>query len=74
MMRSTASRCRISSRLAGPEVQRVRQQPAPHLERAAGHDVVERRHALEQGDVLEGAGDALAGGDVGAHVAAAACP
>ena len=53
-----------------PEVQRVRQQPAPHLERAAGHDVVERRHALEQGDVLEGAGDALAGGEVGPHVVA----
>src|SRR5215204_6327196 len=31
-----------------------------HLERASGHDVVERRHAFEQGDVLERAGDAVA--------------
>ena len=29
-----------------------------HLDRAARHDVVERRHALEQRDVLERAGDA----------------
>src|SRR5690606_9328075 len=34
---------------------------------AAGHDVVERRHALEQGNVLEGARDTLARPRAGAH-------
>ena len=68
MMCSTASRWRDLLALGRPPVQHVGQDAAPHLQRAAGHDVVERRHALEQGDVLEGAGDALAGGEVGAHV------
>jgi hypothetical protein len=40
---------------------------AMHVDRAAGHDVLQRRHALEQGDVLEGAGDALAHGMVWLH-------
>jgi hypothetical protein len=39
------------------------EEAAAHLQRPAGHDVVERGHALEQGDVLEGAGDALACGE-----------
>ena len=43
---------------------------APHLQGASCHDVVERRHALEEGDVLEGAGDALACGEIGSHVVA----
>ena len=39
--------------------QQLPEEAALHLQRAAGHDVVERRHALEQRDVLKGAGDAL---------------
>ena len=45
-----------------PDPQRLPEQAAAHLQRAPGHDVVERRHALEQRDVLEGAGDAAARG------------
>ena len=41
-----------------------------HLDRAARHDVVQRRHALEQSDVLERAGDAAARRLVGAHLRA----
>jgi hypothetical protein len=41
-----------------------------HLERAPGHDVVQRRHALEQRDVLEGARDAAARASSGASWAA----
>ncbi len=67
MIRSTASRCSISSRAPGP-VQRLqpagcvcmfRLRPVMMLSSVA--------HALEQGDVLEGAGDALRGGFVRAH-------
>src|SRR5690606_8257178 len=32
---------------------------ALHQHRAAGHDVLKRRHALEQRDVLDGTGDTL---------------
>ncbi len=39
-------------------VQRVGEEVALHLERAPGHDVVERRHPLEQRDVLERAREA----------------
>ena len=42
-----------------PVPQHLPEQVALHVDRTAGHDVVERRHALEQRDVLEGAGDAL---------------
>ena len=42
-----------------PVPQRLPEEVALHPQVAAGHDVVERRHALEQRDVLEGAGDAL---------------
>ena len=38
--------------------QQLPEEAAVHLERAAGHDVVERGHGLEQRDVLKGAGDA----------------
>ena len=55
----------------GPSRSACARRPRRILQVAAGHDVVERRHALEQRDVLEGAGDALAGGDVRRHVAAA---
>jgi hypothetical protein len=41
-----------------------------HLQVAPGHHVVEHAHALEQGDVLEGAGDALGGRLVGTHLVA----
>src|SRR5262249_32477537 len=40
------------------------------LQAAAGHDVVERAHALEQRDVLERARDAAARRRVGAHLLA----
>src|SRR6266542_2098637 len=45
----------------GPPPERIEQEVAPHLEQAPGHDVVEHAHALEQGDVLEGARDAEGG-------------
>src|SRR5262249_43958210 len=38
-----------------------------HLEEPPGHDVVERRHAAKQRDILEGAGDALLGGAMRPH-------
>jgi hypothetical protein len=38
-----------------------------HPDVAAGEDVVEHRHVREEGDVLEGAGDAQLGGLVGLH-------
>ena len=40
----------------GPEVERLPQEVAAHLEVAPGHEVVEHRHALEESNVLEGAG------------------
>jgi hypothetical protein len=61
MTSSTLMRCSISSRCARAPVERVLQEVALHLEVAPGHDVVEHAHALEQRDVLEGAGDALLG-------------
>ena len=51
-----------------PEPQQLPEQAAPHLQRTPRHDVVERRHALEQGDVLERAGDAPQSRLVGTHV------
>src|SRR5262249_23305701 len=45
-----------------------------HLQRAAGHDVVERGHALEQRDVLERAGDAAMRGGVRPHPSARLAP
>src|SRR5262249_89615 len=41
-----------------PDAQQLPEEPAAHLQRAPRHDVVERGHALEQRDVLEGARDA----------------
>src|SRR6185312_5754794 len=49
---------------------RLPQEIAAHLQEPAGHDVVERGHAAEEGDVLEGSGDALLGGVGGPHAAA----
>ena len=50
-----------------PEPDELPQEAAVHLQRAAGHDVVERGHALEQGDVLKGARDPLRRRFVGLH-------
>src|SRR6478736_4560941 len=41
-----------------------------HLQSAAGHNIVECRHATKQRDILEGARNALTGGNVGPHLAA----
>ena len=60
MISSTRWRCAISSFSAGPTRSSCQQEAALHLQGAAGHDVVERAHALEQRDVLEGARDAAA--------------
>src|SRR5882672_1825365 len=46
----------LGARGAPPE--RVGEDVAAHLEQAPRHDVVEHAHALEEGDVLEGARDA----------------
>ena len=51
-------------------IQRLLQEIAFHLQVAPGHQVVEHAHALEQGDVLEGARDALGRGLVRVHVVA----
>src|SRR5499427_3056264 len=50
-----------------PGAQDLPEQAAAHLEGAAGHDVVERRHAAKQGNVLEGARNAAARRLVGTH-------
>src|SRR6185312_8771417 len=42
-------------------MERLPQEIAAHAQEPPGHDVVERGHAAEEGDVLEGAGDALLG-------------
>jgi hypothetical protein len=42
----------------GAPVERLPQEAAVHLEQPPGHDVVEHAHALEEGHVLERAGDA----------------
>ena len=46
---------------AEPGVERGAQDARPHVDMAAEQDVVEHRHAVEQGQVLEGARDAQAG-------------
>ena len=60
MISSTRSRCSISSRCAGPMRSACARRLRAHLQVAPGHDVVERRHALEERDVLERARDARA--------------
>src|SRR6185312_8412103 len=47
--------------------QQLPEQAALHLEGAARHQIVERRHAPEQRDVLERAGDAAARGETRIH-------
>ena len=69
MICSTNSPVRELLALGAAEVDRLLQDRGAHLEDAPGHDVVERGHALEQGDVLEGAADALHRRLVRAHVA-----
>ena len=58
-----------SPRAARGRVQRLLKKVALHLQVAAGHDVVEHGHALEQRDVLERARDALRGRAMRVHVA-----
>ena len=68
MISSTASRF---SRFLAPgarQLQRHFQESRVRAQSAAGHDVVEHRHAAEQRDVLEGAGDAEMGGMRRRHV------
>ena len=50
--------------------QQLPEQVLVHLQRAAGHDVVERGHAAKQRNILEGAGDTAIGGVVGPHLGA----
>src|SRR5207247_7455341 len=52
------------------EPQQLPEKAAPHLQRASRHDVVERGHPLEQGDVLKGARDAAERSVIGAHARA----
>jgi hypothetical protein len=51
------------------EIDRLLERGRLHLEDAAGHQIVERGHAPEQGDVLEGAPDAVERGLMRAHPA-----
>src|SRR6266446_4034444 len=51
------------------EVDRLLDECRMHLEIASGHDVVEYRHAFEQRDILECAGDALRRRLVRVHIA-----
>ena len=67
-------RCSISSASAGPDAQDLPEEAAAHLQRPARHDVVERGHALEQRDVLKGAGDAAARRLIGPHAPSAVLP
>ena len=70
MMSSTTRRCSVSSLSGRTVAQHLPEKTLVHLQAAAGHDVVERRHALEQCDVLERSGDAAARGGRRAHAAA----
>src|SRR5207302_1831350 len=56
----------LSERGAKPN--ELPQEAAVHLQRTTGHDIVERRHSLEQGDILKRARDAAARGLVGPHM------
>src|SRR5690606_67658 len=49
------------------DAQRLLEEIAAHLEVAAGHDVVQHAHALEEREVLEGAGHARLGHLAGVH-------
>src|SRR5208282_6940437 len=53
-----------------PEIDHLPQKVAAHPQEPPGHDVVERRHPLEQRYVLEGACDTLGGGVIGTHMPA----
>ena len=68
MISSTVLRCSTSSASAGPNRNELPQEAAMHLQRTTGHDIVERGHSLEQGDILKRARDAAARGLVGPHV------
>ena len=68
MMRSTTSRCSVSSRSAAPQRSACWNRLVLHLQVAAGHDVVEHAHALEQRQVLERARHAHLGDLARVHV------
>ncbi len=48
-------------------IERMRKQPALHLQHAAGHEIIERAHAFEQSDVLKCPRNALRRGLMRAH-------
>jgi hypothetical protein len=73
MMCSTNSRWRFLA-LGRADAQRLQQQVAFDLEVAAGHDVVDHAHALEQRQVLEGARHAHLGHLAAVHVAEGLAP
>src|SRR5262249_12846873 len=55
--------------LRWPPMERLPEEIALHPAEPAGHDGVEQAHALEERDVLEGAGDAHGGRLMWAHLA-----
>ena len=68
MISSTAARFSVLLASRSRQLHRDFEEARMHMQLAAGHDVVEHRHALEQRDVLERAGDAEAGGVRRRHV------
>jgi hypothetical protein len=68
MMCSTNSRWDLLA-FGRADPQRLQEQVALDAQVAPGHDVVDDAHALEQGQVLEGAGDAHGGHLAAVHVA-----
>ncbi len=54
----------------GAVAQQLPEQSAAHLQRASGHEIVERRHSFEQSNVLERARDALTRRNRGTHARA----
>ena len=70
MISSTRRRCGDLLAERRAETEHLPTEADPHLQGPPRHDVVERAHALEQGDVLEGARHSRSGGEVGRHLAA----
>ncbi len=70
MIFSTSARCSQFLALGPAPIDHLLQKTCAHLQDAPGHDVVQRGHALEERDVLEGAGNAGGRRLVGAHLAA----
>ncbi len=72
LLHLVAVRDLLAPRRAPP--QRLRDQPVRNCSVAAGHDVVQHGHALEQRDVLERARNALPRGGGGMHLAPLLAP